>query len=180
MDVPDDAFREEFERIAEGAVRYGVTAFMHRDMQSRNIMMNGAGPRFIDFQGGRIGPVQYDLASLLIDPYVALPELLQERLLAACADRLGRSGPIDRWNFTEGYRYCALARNLQMLGAFGFLTRVKGKHGFAPYIPVALQALSKNLAKAGAENFPDLCQLAFGLNRRSVEGKTGEKTGNNA
>jgi len=166
MTLPDDAFRDEFERIADGALTYGVPAFMHRDMQSRNIMMTGGGPRFIDFQGGRTGPIQYDLASLLIDPYVALPEGLRERLLADCIDRLVSVTGIDPKDFTAGYRYCCLARNLQMLGAFGFLSRVKHKPGFERYIPAALQTLARNLVQADIEEFPDLSRLAADLNRR--------------
>ena len=175
MDLPDDAFRDEFERVAEGAVTLGVPAFMHRDLQSRNIMMNGRGPHFIDFQGGRTGPIQYDLASLLIDPYVALPEALQERLTADCVDRLSASTGIAPRKFTEGYRYCCIARNLQMLGAFGFLTRVRGKAGFERYIPRALQILPRHLAKAGSGKFPGLMRLALDLNRRMREGATVDK-----
>ncbi|WP_373499337.1 sugar phosphate nucleotidyltransferase [Desulfococcus sp.] len=171
MALPEDAFRDEFERIADGALEYGLTAFMHRDMQSRNIMMNGRGPHFIDFQGGRTGPVQYDLASLLIDPYAALPEALQERILAYCIDQLVKLTEIDSKDFAAGYRCCSLARNLQMLGAFGFLTRVKGKTGFEGHIPAAVQALSMNLAKAGPDKFPGLTRLAVDLNRRRQNGQ---------
>ena len=166
MAVPEEAFRDEFERIADGAVEHGLTAFMHRDMQSRNIMIQDGMPRFIDFQGGRIGPVQYDLASLLIDPYAGLPEDLQERLLAECAGRLSALAGMDPREFTAGYRCCSLARNLQMLGAFGFLTRVKGKTGFEGHIPAALRTLSINLAKAGSDRFPGLTRLAKELCRR--------------
>ena len=175
MTLPDDAFRDEFERIADGALTYGVPAFMHRDMQSRNIMISGGKPRFIDFQGGRTGPIQYDLASLLIDPYVALPETLRERLLADCVSRLEKVTEIDPRDFVEGYRYCCLARNLQMLGAFGFLTRVKNKPGFERHIPAALGTLSKNLAHAGHGKFPGLSRLALDLNRRLGDGKAFNK-----
>lgn len=166
MSLSGDAFRDDFERIAEGALNYGVTAFMHRDMQSRNIMMTDRGPHFIDFQGGRFGPIQYDLAALLIDPYVALPEALQERLMAECADRLEGMIGIDRRDFVTGYRHCCIARNLQMLGAFGFLTRVKRKKGFEPYIPRAIQTLWQNLTKGGVGEFPELSALALDLKRR--------------
>jgi len=171
MHLPDDVFQDDFERIAEGALGYGVTAFIHRDMQSRNIMVTGGGPHFIDFQGGRLGPIQYDLAALLIDPYVALPEALQERLLAECADRLGRVIGINLKDFVTGYRYCCIARNLQMLGAFGFLTRVKRKKGFEAYIPNAIQTLWRNLTKGGAGKFPELSALALDMKRRMGEGR---------
>ena len=107
--------------------------FMHRDFQSRNIMIAQDRIGIIDFQAGRLGPVAYDLASLLIDPYVDLPEDLQQALVDDAIRHLGLSAPAAE-GFKAGYGYCALARNLQILGAFGYLSQVKGKTGFAAYI----------------------------------------------
>ena len=66
--------QEEFFELADRAARIPAGYFLHRDFQSRNIMIHGGEACIIDFQGGRLGPLAYDLASLLIDPYVALPD----------------------------------------------------------------------------------------------------------
>jgi aminoglycoside/choline kinase family phosphotransferase len=139
----------EFEQLADGALRFGHMGFMHRDLQSRNIMLQDDRVRFIDFQGGRLGPLQYDLASLLIDPYVALTPPEQERLLAHAVQTLSGRTALDVQAFMRGYDYCAVTRNLQMLGAFGFLSRVKGKRGFEAYIPQAVATLNRRLSEVG-------------------------------
>jgi aminoglycoside/choline kinase family phosphotransferase len=100
---------------------------------------------FIDFQGGRIGPIQYDLASLLIDPYVSIPLFMQNRLLDFCKDHLRSFVPFSTDKLLKGYRYCAIARNLQILGAFSFLSRVKKKKEFQEFIPCALHTLKINI-----------------------------------
>lgn len=149
----------EFEHLADHAIADGCIGFMHRDLQSRNIMVRQEGIGFIDFQGGRLGPLQYDLASLLIDPYVALPLPLQESLLAYAAQAFhARTGaPEDR--FRRGYVSCAITRNLQILGAFAHLTQVKGKPYFASYIPDALAALRHRLAAPEHLHLPRLTTL---------------------
>ncbi len=150
--VSFETLRPEFEQLACGALRHAVTGFMHRDLQSRNIMVDGEDFYFIDFQAGRLGPLQYDLASLLIDPYVDLPPELQARLLDYAARRVGG----DARRFVACYRHCALARNLQILGAFAFLSREKGKTRFEEYIPAALRGLRRRLAALPASDFPRL------------------------
>ncbi len=153
MNVRFGELEEEFEYIAEKAAEFAFTGFMHRDMQSRNIMVKNGEFYFIDFQGGRFGPLQYDLASLLIDPYVSLPEALQSELLDYCAGKLSARAGVDAGRFTTCYKYCAIARNLQILGAFGFLSRVKGKTWFEQYIPRAIDTLKRGL---GESDFPKL------------------------
>lgn len=150
----------EFQRIADGAVSHGLHGLMHRDFQSRNIMMKAGKPYIIDFQGARLGPIQYDLASLLIDPYVALPESVQGRLLEYGIDRLAARTFVDHHRFRIGYAYTALARNLQILGAFGFLTKVKKKPAFGDYIRPALETLIQNLSVTGIPEFPALLDVA--------------------
>lgn len=138
-------FAAGFEALADGALRYGLTGLMHRDFQSRNLMVHGDRLWVIDFQGARTGPLQYDLASLLIDPYAELSAELQERLLQAAIQRIRQRYPVEPEAFQTGYRYCAVTRNLQILGAFGFLTRVKQKPFFQAYIPPALASLQRNI-----------------------------------
>jgi len=146
MDLSFDNYENEFLVLADKALEFPVNGFMHRDLQSRNIMVKNDKFHFIDFQGGRIGPIQYDLASLLIDPYVELPYPIQAQLLDYCIERLSTFLKIDEDNFRSCYKYCSITRNLQMLGAFGFLNNQKGKPFFKQYIPAAVKTLKHNLS----------------------------------
>ena len=154
-----DTLIEEFSDLADCALEFSYEGFMHRDFQSKNIMVNDSGYYFIDFQGGRLGPVQYDLASLLIDPYVALPEALQDQLADYFIDEMAKVKDIDRVDFLTSYTHLKITRNLQMLGAFGFLSRVKGKIRFENYIPIAVSTLKNNIRKTDSGRFPKLKKL---------------------
>jgi aminoglycoside/choline kinase family phosphotransferase/dTDP-glucose pyrophosphorylase len=156
---PYDQLASEFESLADCVTRTQVIGFMHRDLQSRNIMLKKGRVYFIDFQGGRLGPLQYDLASLLIDPYVALSPQEQDRLLRYTVSRLVERHGVDPDQFESGYRACALTRNLQILGAFAFLSGAKGKGQFAQYIPAAVFSLSQNLKNKRAPAMPGLTAM---------------------
>ncbi len=145
MPVSFERLAPDFFRLADRATENSYEGFMHRDFQSRNIMVKNGEVHFIDFQGGRLGPIQYDLASLLIDPYTALDDSLQNRLLEYCLDCLKQTADVSPERFLKGYRYCAVSRNLQILGAFSFLGRVKKKDWFAQFVPRAMGTLRKNL-----------------------------------
>ena len=162
LEVSPAEYRAEFDALADGLLAHGSDGLIHRDLQSRNIMWHRDGPWFIDFQGARPGPVQYDLAALLIDPYVELPPPVQENLLAHARQRLG----CDPQRFQLGYAYCALSRNLQMLGAFGHLSRVKGKPFFEAYIPAAVRTLQRHFNAPPAGDFNRLKDLARRLARQ--------------
>ncbi|MCG8617264.1 MAG: phosphotransferase [Desulfobacterales bacterium] len=167
-DAPWQQYEAAFEHIADNALTFGLTGLMHRDCQSRNIMLKDGTPWFIDFQSARKGPLQYDLASLLIDPYVTLPDNIQADLLEYALCRLDLSGQ-KATEFCHSYAYCCLTRNLQMLGAFGFLTRVKEKSRFETYIPAALTGLHQRLISADKATLSPLTRLtATLLNRRST------------
>ncbi len=153
MGVDYEDFISEFEFIANKALQYPIIGFMHRDMQSRNIMVKNKTFYFIDFQGGRIGPIQYDLASLLIDPYVNLPSNIQNDLLDYAIQKLTNFINFDENKFRITQKYCSIARNLQILGAFGYLVRVKSKKWFEQYIPPAVKTLQQNLDAAEENNF---------------------------
>ncbi len=152
-------FKKEFEFLAENALQRAAQGLMHRDFQSRNIMISNGRPYFIDFQSARLGPIEYDLASLLIDPYVDLPADIQTRLLAYCLEQLAEQMDIDSDAFRRCYRYCCLTRNLQMLGAFGYLTRIKRKPHFEKYIPTAARTLRDNLKQNERKTLPMLDAL---------------------
>jgi NDP-sugar pyrophosphorylase family protein len=157
-----EKLKEGFELFAKRALETGLVGFLHRDFQSRNILVRNEKYYVIDFQGGRLGPLPYDLASLLIDPYVELPEDIQQDLLAYYLDRLSGSVPVNRQDFLRAYRYCAINRNLQILGAFGFLSRVKEKTAFEAYIPAALASLKTRLSTIESD-CPQLVRIVNGI-----------------
>jgi NDP-sugar pyrophosphorylase family protein/tRNA A-37 threonylcarbamoyl transferase component Bud32 len=160
MDIRFNDLEAEFISLANKALRFSINGFMHRDMQSRNIMVKNDRFYFIDFQGGRLGPIQYDLASLLIDPYVNLSRTVQDTLLKFCVETLSPGLRVDPNQFLSCYQYCAVTRNLQILGAFGFLSRIKKKTYFEKYIPNAINTLKYHLSVLQREEFPYLTSIA--------------------
>ena len=159
IDADYEDYADEFSLLADYALQYAVTGFMHRDLQSRNIMVQNHHFYFIDFQGGRLGPLQYDLASLLIDPYVGLSAADRNRLCEYCFQRIRPRIPMGVDEFKANYRFCCLTRNLQILGAFGYLSRVKQKRNFEQYIPRALATLCNGLLRLDDTQFPHLKRL---------------------
>jgi NDP-sugar pyrophosphorylase family protein len=159
MNIRFNDLEDEFKLLAEKALRFAVNGFMHRDMQSRNIMVKRNRFYFIDFQGGRLGPIQYDLASLLIDPYVDLSRAIQNTLLTFCVETLSPLFRVDPDQFLSCYQYCAVTRNLQILGAFGFLSRIKKKTYFEKYIPNAIRTLKHHFSAFQREEFPTLTSI---------------------
>ena len=159
LEITYDDFKKEFEYVAENALQHALDGLMHRDFQSLNIMVKDDEFYFIDFQGSRLGPIQYDLASLLIDPYVQLPPDIQAQLLQYGVEKLKTDINLNTDNFRRCYRYCRLTRNLQILGAFGYLSRVKAKSQFEQYIPPAVETLRRNLKKHEQKTLPMLNAL---------------------
>ncbi len=109
--------------------------WMHRDFQSENIMLEGDNVRFVDYQGARLGPLGYDLASLLFDPYV--PALGQEERDALLA-RFRRHRELP----AHAFHICAAQRLMQALGAYGNLSRNHGKPRYLRFVPLALDRLA--------------------------------------
>ncbi len=117
----------------------GKEFFLHRDFQSRNILVQDGALRIIDFQGGRLGPLGYDVASLILDPYVALPEAIRSELLYIYLEELDGLGIVlDRDIFEKEFRLLALLRTMQTLGAYSYLYLLKKRPFFSPYISPAL------------------------------------------
>jgi aminoglycoside/choline kinase family phosphotransferase len=114
---------------------------VHRDFQSQNILLRNGQAYLIDFQGMRPGLAQYDLASLLHDPYVDLDQAERDELLEYYC------GEQPNTDFLETLRLCAMQRLMQALGAYGFLGLVKGYQHFLQYIPKAAQSLREVVGK---------------------------------
>lgn len=138
--------QEEFEELARRAMAYFEPLFLHRDFQSRNIMIKNDQVRIIDFQSGRIGPPGYDIASLLTDPYVNLSARLQEELLDYYLDRMGSLVGVDKESIEKSYPYLAVQRNLQIIGAFAYLSGRKRKVFFSQFLLPSLIMLQNRLA----------------------------------
>jgi len=152
----------EFERLARGAARQDNSYLLHRDFQSRNLMIYQGRVVIIDFQGARFGPLAYDIASLLLDPYAELTMDEQEILFDYYLLVLGRKIKVDHAAFKDDYQVLAIQRNLQILGAFAFLTQVKGKTFFKQFIGPALDSLNAQVAMV-RNDYPELHNLVAKL-----------------
>jgi len=157
----DPAYLEsEFLLLASRAGEVGgQTFFLHRDFQSRNLMVKDDFLYLIDFQGARLGPPQYDVASLLLDPYVQLPESIQNELLSVYSGNLNESTGITVDEFMYRFSHVALCRNLQILAAFSFLTKRKGRPHFAQYIIPAWNRLRRLLRETALSDYQSLIDL---------------------
>ena len=151
-------FQPDFDRIADQAGRHRSGQVLHRDFQSRNLMVNRGHLGLLDFQGMRWGPATYDLASLLLDPYMALPNPLQDRLVDYYWRGASAFLQCDHQTFIRDYEMVRLCRHLQVLGAFAFLGQVKGKSFFLDFIPTAWRRLTAWLDRPFAASLPRLRQ----------------------
>jgi len=158
----------DFEALASRATEEPVGFLIHRDFQSRNLMVQGSLVRIIDFQGARFGPLAYDLASLLNDPYANLNHDLRTELLNYYLDRAGQYIFLDQAAFIEGYYHIALCRNLQVLGAFSFLSSIRGKPFFKAYLKPALEDLIYKLEQLLPGVYPALTDMAL-ITREHLE-----------
>ena len=115
--------------------------FMYRDFQSRNILVHNEKLYFIDYQGGRKGPLQYDLASLLFQARARLPQALREEMLEYYLQVARMLTPLNVGEFRSYYYAITLVRVLQTLGAYGYRGLYQGREHFIQSIPYALQNL---------------------------------------
>lgn len=132
---------------------------VHRDFQSRNVVYANGRYGLVDFQGARLGPAQYDLASLLHDSYVQLPWSVRERLLAEYLELLAAQGPLDQGEFLAGWAPVSASRLMQALGAFAFLTRKRNRPHFAASVAPALTSLARVMDDPTMAGFVGLRQV---------------------
>lgn len=131
----------DFQNIADFIINAPNDFFMYRDFQSRNIMIKDNHTYFIDYQGGRKGPLQYDIVSLLFQVKAQLPSDLRNDLLSHYKIKLGEFIDIEEIKFDKYYNAFVLLRLLQVLGAYGFRGLIQKKLHFIESIPYALNEL---------------------------------------
>jgi len=129
---------QDFQTLIAWLTQAPADFFLFRDFQSRNIMIKDRAPYFIDYQGGRKGPLQYDVVSLLFQAKAAMPNDLRQELLEFYLSEAEQYTPIDRTTFKSFYYGFVLIRSLQVLGAYGFRGLFERKAHFLASIPFAL------------------------------------------
>lgn len=146
----------DFETLTDFLLTAERDVFLYRDFQSRNIMVTDEGPRFIDYQGGRRGAPQYDIASLLYDAKADIPPALRERMLGWYLEALSAHRPVDRAEFESLYRGFVLVRIMQALGAYGYRGFFERKPRFLKSVPFAARNLDHLLNRGIPVELPEL------------------------
>jgi aminoglycoside/choline kinase family phosphotransferase len=137
----EQALEDDFDRLTDFLLTAPVDYFLYRDFQSRNVMLRDGQPFFVDYQGGRKGALQYDIASLLFDAKADLPPDLRQRLLNDYLDALATHIDLEREAFLRHYYAYVYVRILQALGAYGFRGFYERKAHFLQSVPYALKNL---------------------------------------
>ncbi|MBP5336501.1 MAG: phosphotransferase [Bacteroidales bacterium] len=157
--------QDDFDRVRADALAFEGETFMYRDFQARNVMIKDGEPCFIDFQGGRRGPVQYDLASFLWNAGTHFSAALRRELEGVYLRALDAFRPVDEADFYRRYRLLTLVRLLQETGAYGFRGLVERKQLFLDCIPTVLGCF-RELTDEPFERYPYLTEV---LQRLSTE-----------
>jgi aminoglycoside/choline kinase family phosphotransferase len=137
----EQALEQDFGRLTKFLLGASHDYFLYRDFQSRNVMLREGQPFFVDYQGGRKGALQYDIASLLYDGKADLPPELRQQLLDYYLDCLAGFIDLKREAFMEHYYAYVYVRILQALGAYGFRGFYERKAHFLQSVPYALKNL---------------------------------------
>ncbi|MBN2010505.1 phosphotransferase [candidate division KSB1 bacterium] len=138
---------QDFNTLIAFLLEAGQDYFLYRDFQSRNVMVVDENPYFIDYQSGRKGALQYDLGALLYDAKANLPDDFREEMIDHYIYCVRKILPLDADTFKTYFDGFVLIRIMQALGAYGYLSVVKGKRDFLKSVPFALQNLEKLLQK---------------------------------
>ena len=158
LDFQEDRLEDDFQKMTDVLLRSSSATFMYRDFQSRNVMIKNGEPWLIDFQGGRKGPVYYDVASFLWQAKANYPESLRKDLLKEYINALRQYQPVDEAYFYAQLRHFVLFRTMQVLGAYGFRGYFEKKPHFIQSVPFAIENLRRLLQEPFPEH-PYLCKL---------------------
>ncbi len=135
----EQLLEDDFKRLTAFLLSARSDFFLYRDFQSRNIMLRDGQPFFLDYQGGRKGALQYDIASLLFDAKADLPPALRQELLDLYIERVGEFVTLERSAFMHHYYAYVYIRVMQAMGAYGFRGFYERKSHFLQSVPYALK-----------------------------------------
>jgi aminoglycoside/choline kinase family phosphotransferase len=156
----EQKLENDFNTLINFLLQADCKYFMYRDLNSRNVMIFNNKPYFIDYQGGRQGALQYDIASLLMDSKANIPPALRDEFLNYYIESVKKICKIDKRVFLKFYDGYALIRLLQMFGAYGYRGYFEGKELFLKSIPYAVKDLKVLLDKSEIMDkikIPELC-----------------------
>lgn len=162
LEFLEDKLEDDFQRLTDVLMRNSSATFMYRDFQSRNVMIKDDEPWFIDFQGGRKGPVYYDVASFLWQAKANFPDSLRQELLKEYIDALRKYQPVNEPYFHAQLHHFVLFRTLQVLGAYGFRGYFEKKPHFMQSVPFAIANL-RELLKVPYPEYPYLSKVLTDL-----------------
>jgi aminoglycoside/choline kinase family phosphotransferase len=152
----EQRLENDFNRLIGHLLEAETGYFLYRDFQSRNIMLRGGEPWFVDYQGGRRGAAQYDVASLLYDAKADIPERVRAQLLERYLNVLSRHANVDAGRFLETYRGYVLIRIMQAMGAYGYRGFFERKPRFLESVPYAARNVAVLLATGLPIELPEL------------------------
>ena len=156
----EQLLEDDYQRFMDYLLSVDDDYFLYRDFQSRNIMVYQDDVWFIDYQGGRKGALQYDIASLLYDAKADLSPEIRQELLECYMDNLAQYIPVDRKQFTADFNAFALIRIMQAMGAYGYRGYFERKLHFLQSVPYAIRNMRYLLSQnALPNNLPELRQV---------------------
>lgn len=176
LDFSEIKLDEDFKRMSDVLMRNSSGTFLYRDFQARNVMLVNGEPYFIDFQGGRKGPIYYDVASFIWQAKANYSERLKKELIDTYIESLKRYMPVDRGYFYSQLRHFVLFRTLQVLGAYGFRGYFEKKPHFLQSVPFAMDNLRQLLKESPFTEYAYLSKILTELTQmRQFSEMGGEK-----
>ena len=159
MEFDEEQLEDDFYRLATTLLKENDGCFMYRDFQSRNVMIRDGKPWLIDFQGGRRGPIEYDLVSFLWQARARFSPAMREELIGEYLSSAQRYRSFNETTFRHRLHYFVLFRTLQVLGAYGYRGYYERKAHFVQSIPMAIDNLRALLAENDFADLPYLTAM---------------------
>ncbi|MDR1259622.1 MAG: phosphotransferase [Tannerellaceae bacterium] len=158
LEFQEDRLEDDFQKMCDALLDGSSDTFLYRDFQSRNVMVRDGSPWFIDFQGGRRGPVYYDVASFLWQAKANFTNDLRRELLDEYIGSLSRYRRVDTGDFLRRLSHFVIFRHLQVLGAYGFRGYFEKKPHFMQSVPFAIANL-RTLLEEDHPQYPYLSEV---------------------